>query len=121
MAWTSRFLWELQDFSGERSGLQRTIGAFLMLLVNLPVIEERRREGLSRRNFVHGFLIGFEQRKNHRGHLPSYSAQHLFLATILSGSLVIGAEAREQALIDSCPLTIKDGGPRSHQKEHLFH
>src|SRR5216110_542809 len=101
---TSRLTWELKNLVLLRIRLQRVVRTFLMLAVDLPVIEHRRRRRLSRRNLTQRFLIRFEQRINHRGHLSRNSAEDLFLSPIPSGPPVVGAETREQALIDFCPL-----------------
>src|SRR5260370_38197003 len=111
----------MKNFSWLCARLQRVVGAFLMLPVGLPVVEHWRRRDLSRRNLAQRFLISLEQCINHRGHLPGYSPEHLFLSPIISGSLVIGAETREQALIDSCPLTIKGRCSGRHKEKNLFH
>src|SRR5437867_2779431 len=90
-----RLAWEVKNLPGLRAWLQRAIGAFLVLPVNLWVVEHWRRWILSWWHLAERFLIGLQQCKDHGNHLPGDPSEHFLFPSILLHAFVIGCHTWE--------------------------
>src|SRR5579859_1376317 len=92
-----------------------------MPLMNLGIVESRRRWFLTARKLAEHLSILFQKSVDHFYHLSSNTAYDENLPTIGFPSLIIAALARDQALIKPRPLTIKLDSMGDAEKKHLFH
>src|SRR5437879_3984003 len=102
-------------------GKRSMILSFTMHSMDFGIIKGRSWWFHTECQLAHHLLIFLEQHRDHRDNLPCKPTNNFSPANISPGSLIVTALDRDQALIDSGPLTIHFDGCPDDQIHHPFH